>query len=181
MDKNTAAELQYLAAERVSSKDRLDAENKKLETYIGELDKKVSNILFTAGLKTIDVKTNRGINFISCPSIIKITKVSRKKVIWNIPKMKEILDKDVCSELITKKVSIPDPDAFVKLMKKYNVNPKEFKKLLYVEESVNEQGLNQMYELGDISVKEVNSFCKVEEGTSYLKYTTTAEKEPDGE
>lgn len=78
-----------------------------------------------------------------------VTRVVRRKVEYDIGKMKEKLPSDVISEVVEKQVSVIDYKALAAYVKSLGGSAAKLKSMLHVDESVNEKRLDELSELGE--------------------------------
>lgn len=78
-----------------------------------------------------------------------VTRVVRRKVEYDIDKMKEKLPSDVISEVVEKQVSVVDYKALASYVKSLGGSAAKLKSMLHVDESVNEKRLDELSELGE--------------------------------
>ena len=79
-------------------------------------------------------------------------KVEPQTINYIPEKLRENFDKDFCDEIIQKKYEVNDMEGLKELLKKHGVNPKEFKKFINVKETVDKGRLEQLYNLGEITL-----------------------------
>lgn len=78
-----------------------------------------------------------------------VTRVVRRKVEYDIGKMKEKLPSDVISEVVEKQVSVIDYKTLAAYVKSLGGSAAKLKSMLHVDESVNEKRLEELSELGE--------------------------------
>lgn len=78
-----------------------------------------------------------------------VTRVIRRKVEYDIGKMKEKLPFDVISEVVEKQVFVIDYKALAAYVKSLGGSATKLKSMLHVDESVNEKRLDELSELGE--------------------------------
>ena len=151
---------------------------KKVDEYYNEVRKKeqliISNYIFTnlqKGENSFDVTLDDGEDYYTNRVKLKVTRVRKKSILWDIDKLKKKLDKKVVKKIITKKYTINDMNGLVEYLKECGVNPKKFKKFLTVDEELNEVELNRLYDLGEIDKEHVNGCYKMEMSEPYIKLT----------
>lgn len=105
------------------------------------------------------------------PIEVKVSKVTPKKIDWDVKGLKKVLSKDQASRVLQKKYEVVDMPGLIEYLKSCGVNPSEFKKHIVVNESVNVTELNNIYETGEADINELKKCCSVTEGTSYIKIT----------
>lgn len=151
---------------------------KKVDEYYNEVRKKeqlaISNYIFSMlqkGENSFDITLDDGEDYYANHVKLKVTRVRKKSILWDIDKLKKKLDKKVIKKIITKKYTINDMNGLVQYLKECGVNPKKFKKFLTVDEELNEIELNRLYDLGEISKEQVNGCYKMEMSEPYIKLT----------
>lgn len=151
---------------------------KKVDEYYNEVRKKeqliISNYIFTnlqKGENSFDITLDDGEDYYTNHVKLKVTRVRKKSILWDIDKLKKKLDKKVIKKIITKKYTINDMNGLAEYLKECGVNPKKFKKFLTVDEELNEVELNRLYDLGEIDKEQVNGCYKMEMGEPYIKLT----------
>jgi len=93
--------------------------------------------------------------------IAQITKSEVTTVTYFIDKLKKTLDPDILSEVIERTYSVDDMNGLIKLMKRYKVDPKEFKKLITITESVNKKVLDELFEVGELTMEDLEDCYEV--------------------
>jgi hypothetical protein len=151
---------------------------KKVDEYYNEVRKKeqlaISNYIFSMlqkGENSFDITLDDGEDYYADHVKLKVTRVRKKSITWDIDKLKKKLDKKVIKKIITKKYTINDMSGLVEYLKECGVNPKKFKKFLTVDEELNEVELNRLYDLGEIDKEQVNGCYKMEMSEPYIKLT----------
>lgn len=108
---------------------------------------------------------------------LKVAKITPKVVTWDADKLEFRLPKEVSSQIIDKTYTIEDMNGLIKYLKSCGVNPQEFKKYIHVAKKVNVSQLEQLEELGELSVEDVKGCYHVQEKSSYLKLNILEEAE----
>lgn len=81
--------------------------------------------------------------------------IEATKIIYDAEKIEEKFDKEFCNEVINKTYIVNNIDGLVKLLKQNNVNPNQFKKFIEVEKTVSKEKLEQLFEIGDLSLEQL--------------------------
>ena len=110
---------------------------------------------------------------------IKATFVENKKIEFNSEMIEQIIDKELFNEMVDKTYTISDYDGLVTYLKSIGANPKIFKEFIHCEKKVNKSKLNQLSELGDISLDDLEGCYTVSTISSYIKITESEMEEPD--
>ena len=111
----------------------------------------------------------------------KATSVKPKKIEWNMETLKQILDKEIFDEICIKKYTIIDYDGFVKYLKSLKADPKIFKNFVQCEKTMNQNKLDQLSELGEISIDDLEGCYTVINKEQYVRVTKTKEEMEDEE
>ena len=103
----------------------------------------------------IEVEPNKeavdnGITMVSC------RKMEQLRIEYDAAKLKEKIDKELYNEIVSKQYIISDIDGLINLLKKSGISPKDFKNFLNVIETVNKEKIKQLYEVGDITKKQLD-------------------------
>lgn len=101
--------------------------------------------------------------------VLNVKKIQKKVIIWNTNKLFKKLSKKkkARDKVIQKKYFIFDMEGLVKYLKECNVDPKIFKSFLEVDMSVNENALNNLHDLGEISKKDISGCYEVKKYNPY--------------
>ena len=87
---------------------------------------------------------------------VKATRVERVTSIkYDTEALKKKLNKELYNTVVDKVYEINNIDAFIELLKKAGIKPKEFKKHITVIENVNNGKLQQAYSIGAIDIKDI--------------------------
>ena len=151
---------------------------KKVDEYYNEVRKKeqlaISNYIFSMlqkGENSFDIILDDGEDYYTNHVKLKVTRVRKKSITWDIDKLKKKLDKKVIKKIVTKNYTINDMNGLIEYLKECGVNPKKLKKFLTVDEELNEIELNRLYDLGEINKEQVNGCYKLEMSEPYIKLT----------
>lgn len=153
-------------------------QKKKFEKYYDEVRKKeqvsVSNFMFTnlpKGQDSFEIELDEGMDYYSNHVKLRVSRIRTKKIIWVLEKLKQKLNKKTYNEVINKTYVVNDMNGLVKYLKKCGVDAKKFKKFIDVEEELNETKLNNLYDTGVLSKKDVEDCYTVKMGEPYIKIT----------
>lgn len=153
----------------INKKNKVVQEKYKAEK--AKYEERIKNVL--AG-KKIDSYSfvNDGCNY-------KATFVQQKKIEFNTEMIEQIIDKDLFNEICDKKYEIIDYEGMVKYLKSLGASPKIFKKFIHCEKSINKFKLDQLSELGDITLDDIERCYTVSENSGYVKITETEMEDED--
>lgn len=165
----------------------LQQEKKKFDAYYKEVRNKeqlcISNFMFSNLEKSensFEITLDSGVSYYKDNVGLKVTKVRTKKVVWVLEKLKEKLSKPKQKQVINKTYVIKDFNGLVKYLKTCGVDAKKFKKYIEVQENLNEEELNRLYEVGEISRKEVDGCYTIQMGEPYIKITEKKQEHETG-
>jgi len=130
-------------------------------------------------IKFLGKKNEKSYDFTQSNRRLKATFIENKKVDFNVEMIEQIVDKDLFEEFVEKTYTISDYEGLVKYLKSLGANPKVFKEFIHCEKQVNKNKLNQLSELGDISLDDLNGCYNVSVTSSYIKITETELEELD--
>lgn len=101
--------------------------------------------------------------------ILKVKKIQRKTIIWNAIKLFKQLSKKkkVRDQIIKKKYFVFDMEGLIEYLKECDVDPKIFKSFLEVDMSVNENILNNLHDLGEITKEDILGCYEIKKSNSY--------------
>lgn len=144
--------------------------------YLDEVNKKESlyirNFMFSnCQEKFFEISLSEGMNYYNNPVKLKVQEVVSQKIKWLLSKVKEGLTKEQYNKVVDKQYMIVDMPGLVKYLKSCGVNPKEFKKYLSVQETMNESKLEKAYDLGEVKRKQLEGCYEIVNSNPYIKIT----------
>ena len=137
-----------------------------------KLSIRIRNYMYSHGYSSFDFRSREFGN-------VKVNHIVRKKIKWDVAKLKKKLSPEMYAELVEKEYYISDMHGLVKYLKSCGVDPKKFKKYLIVTEKVNQKKMDELSEIGDITTKDIEGCYKLEEANGYL--TINVKKDEDNE
>ena len=156
-----------------AQRDKKDAEN-----YYNAVRKKeqivISNYMFTnlpKGVESFEITLDDGRKFYENHVKLRVTRVRRTTVKWDVDKLRKALNKEQFKRATTKECTITNLDGLVKYLKSCGVDPKKFKKYISVNTQVNADALEQMYAVGELTQKDVKGCYTTEMGEPYMRLT----------
>ena len=93
---------------------------------------------------------------------------TRTKINYDIPKLKEKLDKSILNKIVHKKIEIVDFETFKEIMKKFDVPFKKVKKTLSIEEKVDTPSFEDQFKKGNIELEEIAD-CYLIQKSRYVR------------
>lgn len=100
-------------------------------------------------------------------SALKVTRIQRANVDFEVDKLEKVLPKDVAKKIIIKRYEVVDMQGLILYLKKCNVDPQVFKGFLSVTKSVDTKEMDKLEELGKISIEQIKGCYSVKESTPY--------------
>ena len=137
-----------------------------------KLSIRIRNYMYSQGYSSFDFRSREFGN-------VKVNHIVRKKIKWDVAKLKKKLPPELYAELVEKEYYISDMHGLVKYLKSCGVDPKKFKKYLIVTEKVNQKKMDELSEIGDITAEDIEGCYKLEEANGYL--TINVKKDEDNE
>lgn len=101
----------------------------------------------------------------------RVTLVSGNTIVYDLEKVKENLGKERSQLFIKKSFSLINVEDFKELLIKYGVPNKEIKKYIQKTEMINEDNLKKAYDLGEVTIDELQGAYTVTPKKEYLRLT----------
>lgn len=124
-------------------------------------------------MKQDEVKT---LSFTDKSGIAQVTYtcslVEPQSIKYDVSKLEKALNKKLLNKVVEKRIVINDTEEFIEYLKSLGANPKDFKRLITVNKEVDKKVLEQMYELGEVTFKQLDGTYKITNTTPYLKTTS---------
>lgn len=134
---------------------------KKYEDKKKKLSVSIRNTMYVNGMNKFQYEeTSR---------VIDVKSITQKRIVWDVEKLEQKLDKEICNEVITKTYEINNIEGLIKYLKSFGVNPKKFKSFLNVQKKVDNKKLNELSEIGDINKKDLEGCYELKESEGYVK------------
>lgn len=108
--------------------------------------------------------------------VIKVSRIRRTNVEFNIRKLEKTLDKEILKDIIEKEYIVNDMNGLISYLKECKVDPNIFKTFLTVNKKVNEKKLDNLYDLGKIKKEEIEDCYKVEKSKPFFKVSLEKKK-----
>ena len=113
-------------------------------------------------------------------SFLKVKPVIVKKILWDIPKLKKRLDKELVNEIVDKEYTINNMDGLINYLKSCGVNPKKFKQFIDVKEQVNNKKVDELNELGELDYDDLSGCYELQANFSYVKISNLEASDAEG-
>lgn len=161
MDKTQERKMLSEVDELYELEQKYKSIKKKYEDKKKKLSISIRNAMFVNGMNKFQYEeTNR---------VIDVKSITQKRIVWDVEKLEEKLDKEICNECIQKTYEINNIEGLIKYLKSCGVNPKKFKSFLNVQKKVDNKKLNELSELGDINKKDLEGCYELKESEGYVK------------
>lgn len=102
-------------------------------------------------------------------NVLSVSKIERTSIEWDADKLSERLPKSVARKVIRKQYKIANMSGLVGYLKSCGVDPKQFAKYLTAEQTVDQQAIDRLGELGEITSKDINGCYTVRCQKPYFK------------
>lgn len=151
---------------------------KQVSEYVQAVKQKeyltISNWMFSnlkKGVESFEVRLDDGECYYMNPINLRVTRVRRKTMIWDVEMLRTVLGRNRYEKVVTKKYSINNMPGLIEYLKECGVDPKKFKTFISVETEVNEVSMDNMLERGEISELEIGNCYSIDVGDPYFKLT----------
>lgn len=142
---------------------------KKYEEKKKKLSTSIRNYMFCNGFNKFQYKNG--------DDLIDVKSITQKKIVWDVEKLEQKLDKEILNEIEEKTYIINNMEGLVKYLKSCGVNPKKFKSFVNVEKKIDQKKFNELSETGDISLDDVKGCYELKESEGYLKIGINSDNE----
>lgn len=153
--------------ELYTKREKFNRMKKKYEKLNIELQNKIIEYMKQEGSNELEIEPSM-LN----GSVIKAKRITSKKIVFDVEKLKKKIDKELLNEFVTKTYTISDFEGLKDLLKSHGVSSKEFKQYLSIDEKVDQDKINQLSEIGDIKESDIEGCYTVYENEGYIKFVT---------
>lgn len=108
------------------------------------------------------------------PKKILVQQRKRKQITFFPDKLEKALPKDVAKKVVCKTYTINNMDAFISLLKEYDVPYKKVKPLITVDKAVDTNALDNAYDLGLFEKEDIEGCYSLFVGNPYYVMTEKA-------
>lgn len=148
---------------------------KELDVVKQEFEDAMEELFGKVGGKSISFGGTIGGN-----GVLKVNRIEKTSIAWDAEKLSKRLPKSIARKCIRKKYRIQNMSGLVKYLKSCGVDPKEFKKYLSVEMTVDQAEVDRLGDVGQISVKSISGCYIVKCQKPYFT-TSMSVKKDDGD
>lgn len=103
-----------------------------------------------------------------------VKKIEKTSIEWDAEKLEKRVDKSIAKQVIKRHYRISDMQGLIQYLKSCGVNPVIFKKFILVDKSVDEEAVNWLGDIGQLSVNQISGCYVVKANKPY--FTITAKK-----
>ena len=142
-----------IRANKISKREKKIKE--QIEEEKADCNDEITKCMSELGITSysFDVK---GENFSGIPTQVYTCKhIEPKQIVYDADKVAKALGKVNAAAIVEKTYTINDMPGLIRLLKKYCVNPKEFKRFINVTSTVNEQRLDSLYQTGLVTIEDL--------------------------
>ena len=154
--------------------------NKKHDAFEQQYKERKSQI-FAEIKKYADKKGLNSYGIDTPKGLFKFIPIVSKKVIWDIDKLQKKVEKDIFNQFVDKTYTITDYKELVMYLKSCGVNPKKFASFISVDKKVNSKKLDQLSDIGEISMDDIEDCYRVEVSSEYVKISELERQQEDAE
>ena len=166
-----------LQTELIQSISRLYTARKKLresQDYLKQVSEKeepiIASLLRSNGFDSVNVVIGSDCDYGGAIKL-KVTKCRTNKIVWKLEQLKRNLSKQTYRKCVNKTYTVNDMDGLISYLKQCNVDPCVFKTFINVTEQVDEKEINQLYEIGEITKKQIKGCYSVLRGKTQIRIT----------
>lgn len=157
--KDIATALEVAATKYLNNKDEIN----KFE----ELNKILSKTI----LQNLDDLQTKSYSFLlpddeGKTSKYTFTKAERNKVTYDVPKVKEAIDKQTFNKIVNREF-IADYDKLVALAKKYKISKSEIMECITINETIDNKKVNELFNIGQIDLNSLKGTFTID-SSNYL-------------
>lgn len=100
--------------------------------------------------------------------LVTASKRVSRTISYDAVLLEKKLGKETCLEFVDREYIINDFDGLVRYLKSCGVNPQKFKSFIRCDKTVNKAKLEQQFQLGEITLEDIEDCYSVKESTPYV-------------
>ena len=155
-------------------KQKFEKVKKQYEELKEQFETEMVELTDTVGKKKVSFESD---NLINGDETLSVRKVEKTSIEWDADKLERKLPKSVAKKVIKKKYTIADMKGLVTYLKSCGVDPKVFKRYLAIERTVDVKAIDQLGNVGEISVQQISGCYIVKCHKPY--FTLSVKKDND--
>lgn len=145
---------------------------KKFEQAKSEFEEQMEDLFGRNGVKRMSFGGGLIDNEDGTQEVLNISMVERTSIKWFPDKLEKRVTKPIARQVIKKKYTIRDMRGLSRYLASCGVDQDEFKKYIDVDKSVDQDALEQLADIGKVSVKNISGCYMVECQKPYFKLST---------
>jgi hypothetical protein len=145
-------------------KKKYDKMSRKFEQIKNDFYKQMNDIFSDdESVKLFKSETLGGEN------VIEIQRQQRTSICWNVEKLEKRLGKKKSSRVIVKNYTINNWEGFSNYLSECGCSPKIVKSFISVEKAVDQNALDNLSDIGEISKEDIQGCYEVKKGSPFYK------------
>lgn len=143
---------QQLAWEFYHKQQKLKGIQKKFDELKREFEEEMECLFRSRGARRMKFESDE----LDGSDTLSVKMVERTSIEWDAEKLEKRVPRGVAKKVIRKQYAIADMNGLVRYLKSCGVDPNIFKRFLRVEKSVDQEAVDRLGELGQISVRAIS-------------------------
>lgn len=143
---------QQLAWEFYHKQQKLKSIQKKFDELKREFEEEMECLFRSENVKRMQFKSDE----LDSSGTLSVKMVERTSIEWDAKKIEKRVPREVAKKVIRKQYYITDMNGLVRYLKSCGVDPNIFKMYLRIEKSVDQNEVDRLGELGQISVRAIS-------------------------
>lgn len=143
---------QQLAWEFYHKQQKLKSIQKKFDELKREFEEEMECLFRSENVKRMQFKSDE----LDSSGTLSVKMVERTSIEWDAKKLEKRVPREVAKKVIRKQYYITDMNGLVRYLKSCGVDPNIFKMYLRIEKSVDQNEVDRLGELGQISVRAIS-------------------------
>lgn len=169
-DKRQNEEVQMAVIDFLESQEKFKEIERQYNEKKKKLQTQIKNFMFINGFDSFKFLAHHG-RFQEANSFLRVTNIRQKRIEFDVGALEQKLDKELLNEFLVKEYFVSNMDGLIKYLKSCGVNPKKFKKFIDVRKQVDKKKLDELSELGEITLKDLEGCYTIKESEGYVKIT----------
>ena len=112
---------------------------------------------------------------------LEVKMIERTSIVWDAEKLEKRLPKSIARKVIKKQYRVNDMQGLITYLKSCNVDPVVFKRYIQVDKTVDQKMVDQLGNLGQISVRNISGCYIVKCQKPYFTLSVKKGNDSDGE
>ena len=175
-DKRQNEEVQMAVVDFLESQEKFKQIEKEYNEKKKKLQTQIKNFMFVNGFDSFKFLGHHG-RYKDDNRFLRVSNIKPKRIEFNVEALEKKLDKELLNEILIKEYLVKDMEGLIKYLKSCGVNPKKFKKFIDVRKQVDKGKIDELGQLGDLTLQDLNGCYTVKESEGYLKITELSDGE----